>query len=365
MPLLPSERAFLRKSGVTDIDAPADDLGLDRAFSILVDTVVPARIEVRSDERGAKWMAWWLVTVEDGGITGGPTKLGRAARKNVLSRFIELDGADDEAYLRFARTFGVLDLCACGQPSRSREHARGAGCQAPLVVVRSSTSNTPSAAPLEAWRARTRQAHAIVMALAHLRKARGTGYRGKPTIPFCGRRLSPDEIMSLAAPRQRSEGAVGSDLSHWLDLVDAVNADWLDPADIRLRCALLDWMEPIGTTPAEWIARRDAAGGTAKALRDAVRTSRVMRDLDVGGLFGFLARQLAEIIAASPGQIACSFCGRLYSPKGTRAPRTDGKWFSCGRPDCAKAHGRARQRDSRRARAAAPGRSARNTPRAN
>lgn len=195
------------------------------------------------------------------------------AGRGILDQFILLCDSDDEAILKYARTWGVLELCTHNLPS-CHEFSLGAPLRLPLPIpkppagIRHWFHEDPHQClptgreALVTWRLFSGQAKALLNIAADLQRVR-LGNRddwGK----LLQERVTPAE--SLAAHRSCLRDAIEA----WLKL------------------------------------------GRVKPTIDDLTIGLTWTGAD---LFGELAVQIALAAKAMDGQVLCAACGKEYQPK--------------------------------------------------
>lgn len=195
------------------------------------------------------------------------------AGRGILDEFIVLCDGDDDAILKYARTWGVLELCAHNLPS-CHEFSIGAPLRLPppipkppAVICHWFHEDPRQCTPigreaLATWRHFSEQARALLTIAADLQRAR-----------------------------------LGS-VEDWSKLLkDRVSpADSLAAHKSCLRDAIEAWLKL----------------GRVKPTIDDITTSLTWTGAD---LFGELAVQIALAAKALDGQVLCVACGKEYQPK--------------------------------------------------
>jgi hypothetical protein len=205
--------------------------------------------------------------------------------RGVLDEFIELAECNDSEILKYARTWGVLELCQHHLPylhGRPHEHLRLPLSDSSFRSRQRTTSKCfpLGTEPLEVWRFFSRQAKALLRIAANLQQE------------------TPGEsddwslvLRDQVSPKQGVE--IHRDC--WVDAVES----WMTLGDVRPR---LDFRNHTIT----W-ARTD--------------------------LFGELAVQLALVGVRADGWVHCTNCGRGYAP---RKQIVRGGVHYCPNPRCQK-----------------------------
>lgn len=193
--------------------------------------------------------------------------------RGILDEFIRLCDGDDQAILEYARTWGVLELCAHNLPS-CHEFSIGAPLRLPPPMPKPPTGIhhwfhedprqcTPiGREPLTTWRHFSEQARVLLNIAADLQRARLGG-----------------------------------------------GEDW--------RKLLQDRVYPADSLAAHKSCLRDAIEGWLKLGR----VKPTIDDITIGltwtgaDLFGELAVQIALAAKAMDSQVLCVACGREYQPK--------------------------------------------------
>jgi hypothetical protein len=193
--------------------------------------------------------------------------------RGVLDEFVLLCGGSDEAILKYARTWGVLELCCHNLPS-CHEFSLGVPLRLPDPLsgrpgsLRSWHSDDPRQCPptglepLATWRFFSAQARAL---------------------------------LNIAADLQRAQ--LG-DKEDWAKLLreGAVPAQSLDAQRLCVRDAIEGWLKL----------------GRIKPTIDDLTIGLTWTGAD---LFGELAVQIALAAKAMDGQVLCVACGKAYQPK--------------------------------------------------
>ena len=185
--------------------------------------------------------------------------------RGVLDEFVELAEGNDSKILKYARTWGVLELCQHGLPylhGRPHEHFR-------VPPPRAFKSRQPiskcfplGTEKLEVWRFFSRQANALLRIAACLQQER----------------LGDSADWALVLRDRVSPKAnVESQRDCWADVVDS----WMTLGDVRPHIDQLN--HRITWAPTD--------------------------------LFGELAVQLALVGVRADGQVHCTNCGRAYAPR--------------------------------------------------
>jgi hypothetical protein len=195
------------------------------------------------------------------------------AGRGILDEFILLCNSGDEAILRYAQTWGVLELCEHNLPS-CHEFSIGAPLRLPPSVPKPS-------ARIRHW------FH------EDLRQCCPTGREALATWRhFSGQARA---LLNIAANLQRAH--LGS------------QEDWGK--------LLQDRVSPAGSLEAHRSCLRDAI----EAWLKLGRVKPTIDDLTIGltwtgaDLFGELAVQIALAAKAMDGQVLCIACGKEYQPK--------------------------------------------------
>ncbi len=192
--------------------------------------------------------------------------------RGILDEFLQLCDAGDEAILKYARTWGVLELCCHNLPSCHEFSLGGLRLPAPLLAMppkgRAWAADDPRQClprgrePLATWRFFSGQANALLNIVAALQR----------------KRLGDRE-------------------------------DWAK--------LLREEVTPVGSLDAQKLCTRDVIEGW-------LRLGRIKPTIDdlTGGLtwtgadlFGELAVQIALLAKARDGQVFCVVCGKAYEPK--------------------------------------------------
>ena len=193
-------------------------------------------------------------------------------RRGILDEFLHLSDADDEAILKYARTWGVLELCCHNLPSSHEFFLNGLSIPAPLLAMpraeRTRRANHPRQClplgrePLATWRFFSGQANALLNIVAALEQTR------------------------LGDPED------------WAKLLrdEVIPGESLDAQKLCTRDVIEGWL---------WLGRikptiDDLTGGLTWAGAD---------------LFGELAVQIALLARAREGQVFCVVCGKAHEPK--------------------------------------------------
>jgi len=193
--------------------------------------------------------------------------------RGVLDEFVLLCGGSDEAILKYARTWGVLELCCHNVPA-CHEFSLGAPLRLPSPLsgrpgsLRSWHSDDPRQCPptglepLATWRFFSEQARAL---------------------------------LNIAADLQRAK--LG-DKEDWAKLLSrgTVPAHSLDAQRLCMQDAIEGWLKL----------------GRIKPTIDDLTTGLTWTGAD---LFGELAVQIALAAKAMDGQVLCVACGKAYQPQ--------------------------------------------------
>jgi len=257
-------------SGADRITRPID---LRRRWSYVADVSLRKSCLVWKQAHPKRIGDHWIF---DGKIARGAIVTRHQAEqggRGILDEFIVLGDGDDSAILKYARTWGVLELCAHNLPS-CHEFALGAPLLLPPLVPKSPAGVrhwfhadprqcTPTGREaLATWRHFSRQAGALLNIAADLQRARlGSGEDWR-------------RVMRDGVSPAKSLGA------HRSCLRDAIEA-WL-----RL--------------------------GRVKPTIDNLTVGLTWTGAD---LFGELAVQIALAAKALDGQVLCAACGKEYQPK--------------------------------------------------
>jgi len=195
------------------------------------------------------------------------------AGRGVLDEFILLCDSNDQAILKYAKTWGVLELCAHNRPS-CHEFSIGAPLSLPPAIpkppagIRRWFHEDPRQCcptgrePLATWRFFSEQARALLNIAADLHRARLGSAED-------WRKLLRDRVMPA-----------GSLEAHRSGLRDAIEA----------------WLKL----------------GRVKPTIDDITTGLTWTGAD---LFGEIAVQIALAAKAMDGQVLCVACGKEYQPK--------------------------------------------------
>lgn len=258
-----------------------------------------------------------LVETADGpalGLSGGDDgeDRWRSDTRGLLTAFAKLEERDPEAFLAFARSWGLLELCHHGLPASHNpptfppHEAAGlrwtalSALEAGLPeVTRSILEKAPTGSldahcgragpePVERWRLFSRQASALMRIAARLHRDEEPPAEDWRIVYESSAREAPWWRRGVGLERFK----LGNVVTEWLRL-----------GNVR----------PV----AVW--HTDGEGG-------------VRLEMAVGGLFGAIARELAFLIARVDGFEPCAECGRFFTPK--RRPVAGRRSFC---PSCRKA----------------------------
>jgi hypothetical protein len=184
--------------------------------------------------------------------------------KGMFERFLDLRTGHDSAILRFAKRFGVLQICEHDLPATHDSNCRPLGFP-----------HTPWE-PLSSWRFFSSQAFLLLKIANRLHQGK-SGLQADWDAAFSrSKRKLPrwdDTALSLEVQRHH--------------IADSVN----------------EWLQLAGVHPRLWWS-------------DA---SRPQIKLNTRGLFGALAVQLALATAKADGWATCSFCGIDFNPPKRKA----------------------------------------------
>lgn len=256
---------------------------------------------------------WWVL---DGAIARRAILIRQDAEKKgrgILDEFLRLCDASDQAILDYARTWGVLELCAHNLPARHEFSIHNALRLPKPLAVRSSP-HVPNPAnlraclptrtePLSTWRFFSAQCKALLNIAGDLQRARA-----------------------------------GRDV------------DWNN--------LLRPGIHPGPSVAAERLCLRDAVDGWLQLGHIKPTVDDVSGALTWTGadLFGELAVQVALAVNAMDGRVFCIVCGKPYQPK----RRVTRRGFNyCPDPNCqrqASAQRAQRYRNRKRSSVGATGR---------
>lgn len=234
----------------------------DRAFSQTPRLVVPPEGALSLEEVDGETV---LCRPEDWALGGEGSVLGFRTRQDtedVLPQFVRIaEKGTPEAVLRFARRWGILDLCDHGNPA-----AHAPGCE------------PTGREPIETWLRFSEQARSLIEIADHLH-----------------RKELPDADLWKAVYRRRER-----------------DAPWWsrDVAGERMQLAMVlqEWLHLGGVAPSvQW-----ADMGKGDGLRVGLQRE---------GLFGVLATELVFTAAKTDGLAWCDGCKGFYVPR--RKPRKD------------------------------------------
>ena len=193
--------------------------------------------------------------------------------RGILDEFVLLCDGKDEAILRYARSWGVLELCRHNLPS-CHEFSLGVPLRLPAPL--SAQSKSP-----QGWRS------------SDPRQCPPTGRESLATWRFFSAQAKA--LLNIAADLQR--GRLGGE-ENWAKLLQT-------------------GVYPAQSPAAQKICVRDAIEGWLKLGR----IKPTVDDLTIGltwtgaDLFGELAVQIALAAKAMDGQVLCVACGTAYQPK--------------------------------------------------
>jgi hypothetical protein len=271
--------------------------------------------EIQLDDKG-EWVEWRKPS------TGSKPMV--AAPATLLDEFIELGDGPPDRILRFARRWGVLDLCV--------EH-NFPGSHVPsflpieVGIERPCESRTKwedgwwvGKEPVEVWKQFAREARSILTLAARLQLAKsGEKIKWLP-VGLSGFQRVYEEIdgqIVRRAPDPESGGIMEA-VAGRERLADEVNG-WLSLANIY---PVFAWSEED--------PKYNTLGG--KGIRLAYDHS----------VFGALTLQLLFAVSRTKGLAFCSNCSRPYIPKRRPVP---GRRSYCHREECLRARGRDASRD--------------------
>lgn len=202
----------------------------------------------------------------------------------LLQRFLKLSDADAESIAKFARRWGVLDLCMAGMPdSRDGDfgelivHRHGPECRPPSDVV---VPGEPVAAleRVEDWRAWSRNAVSVLNAAAAIHEGRNPEPEDMARI--IGGEAQVGRVATPDGPDRASYDMEPADAASWIILF---LSDWIFWADIS---PMLAWAPPIAPNV----------------------------QLACHGLYGALVIQLLQAVTRGTGMFVCSGCGNWFMP---------------------------------------------------
>lgn len=230
-------------------------------------------------------------------------------REGALDRFIALADARPSTYLWFAKKYGLLHLCA--------EHLLPHGrCDrdAPwdLFVVE----------PIAVWRHFSRQAGAILRSANKLHRGELPSFADWKTIYEWSDWQNED-------PCAGHFGAPGNE-EHFNSLFTRLT---LDGARMLMNQLVNEWLK-YGRVQAEFWWPRD--GGMPR-----------MELVGGSGLFGELAREMAQRVMRARDYIPCFGCGTLYKPLGRRPNASQKPWCTPCKNDGADARHRQQEKRTR------------------
>jgi hypothetical protein len=225
----------------------------------------------------------WRVTLQ-----GGPAPI---PDRVLLEEFVELDGAQPECVLAFARRWGVLHICAAhGLPASHNPMPRGAALGEPDYcepVVREHAGYRIGREPLRSWFDLAGTFNSV-LAIAAALLGRQAG--------------SMDAWERLWRPQPEGVG-VGD--TSWRMLGDRLGTD---PGRDRVQLGeavrrLLDWANLQASFTWSPVAERPTF------------------EVVPGSLFTALAIELCSALAGTEALAQCSSCGRFFSPARRPRPR--------------------------------------------
>jgi len=247
---------------------------------------------------------------------------GRLPGVGLLEDFALLDVLDDDDILKYARQWGVLEICKHGLPTSHNPD----GCR-PLPTRRAGLNWEP----LEDWRFWATQANRIMEVAAYTQM---------------GRLVSIDDLFLLGEP----DGPQSSARRRWgrKRLITAQNVltEYRKPRTTDASLTTAQLLEIQGLSLALAVDSWLDLGRVRPTLIWDSTGFRV--DLAVGSsnnrLFGALALHLAYAVAGQVGVATCSACGKVYTP--VRRPSSGRRCFctACG----PKAAWRLSKREKRR-----------------
>lgn len=242
-----------------------------------------------------------LVDTEAGApalIRGGEYEIREASgQEDLLGRFVRLTEKDAEAYVRYAREFGLLDLC---EHALFHMHPSDGACA------------RLDREPVPWWRLWSKRARATLAVATNL-------HQGKPGRESDWSLLAADEWP-------------GRELGLW----------FLAEGSVELGSDLATDREALGVKLDDWLR----VAGARVAVGWDPEEARPFLDLGGTGLFQNVARELVLTVSKLDGLAVCDGCGNPYSPE--RKPRADRHNY-CEPCREAGVPGRHRQRRRRRA----------------
>jgi hypothetical protein len=247
-------------------------IDLARKWSCVTDVRLQKNHLVWKEAERKRAGGYWLL---DGEIARQAIITRQEAERNgrgILDEFLHLEDAEDEAILKYARTWGVLELCSHNLPSCHDFFLGGLRIPAPQLAMprpgRTPRADDPRQClplgrePLATWRFFSGQANALLNIVAALEQKR-LGDR----------------------------------------------ADWA--------MLLRDEVTPVGSLDAQKLCVRDVIEGWLRLGRIKPMIDDLTGGLTWTGadLFGELAVQIALLARAKDGQVFCVVCGKAYEPK--------------------------------------------------
>lgn len=213
-----------------------------------------------------------LVETEEGPalVRGDEYELrGALGEQDLLGRFVRLAGEEAEAYVRYARRFGLLDLCKHALPHL---HPSDGAC------VRLEHE------PLRWWRLWSERARATLAVATKL-------HQGEPGRDGDWSILTAEEWPGREIGLFARNVELGKDLATDREALGHKLDDWLQVAGARVAAA--------------WHPEEE----------------RPFLELGGHGLFENVARELVLTVSKLDGLAVCDGCGNPYSPE--RKPRPD------------------------------------------
>lgn len=298
------ERLIWDLAGITDIHG-----SVDRPADIEV-VRVPTEIDLDGDRLVWTWSqdAYRTVRPDD----------------RMLTQFVKLDDASDEQILRYARRWGVLEICRHNVP-RTHKPLGPSLTDAPDPVEWCESLGWPKDArwePLEAWRHFAGQARALLNIVAQLRAGKPARYEDWNAVAQ-GARTYHGRVAGIEA--ELREVTIGREYA-W----DGSN---LPPRKRRIREERIKRDKPLN---GEWARVTGLVNDWMDLgnIRPRLYTEDGRVAVRLGGgetLFGALAVQLALAISRTDGLAICSACGAPYLP--VRRPSLNRRHYC---PDCSK-----------------------------